>query len=76
MNYTYKCHGCKSVFLKVMSFEEFDKEKNKKSKCVHCGKKTATRIIQSSPKIEFVGDGFYINDSKMDEHKTMRIDKL
>jgi predicted nucleic acid-binding Zn ribbon protein len=64
MNYTYKCHDCKSVFLKIMTFEEFDKEKNKKLKCIHCGKKNAFRVVLSSPNVKFVGEGFYSNDSK------------
>lgn len=63
-NYNYKCHDCKTIFLKIMTFEEFDKEKNGKLKCIHCGKKSATRVIQTSPTIEFVGKGFYVNDSK------------
>lgn len=46
-----------------MTFEEFDIEKNKQSKCVHCGKKSATRVIQTSPMIEFKGEGFYSTDN-------------
>lgn len=62
-NYNYKCHDCKTIFLKIMTFEEFDIEKNKQSKCVHCGKKSATRVIQTSPMIEFKGEGFYSTDN-------------
>lgn len=63
MNYTYVCHNCETIFIKIMTFEEFDKEKNKKSKCIHCGKKSATRVIQTSPTIEFKGSGFFSTDN-------------
>ena len=62
--YQFSCHNCETIFIKSMTFEEFDENKNKKMKCVHCGKKTATRIILTSPKIEFKGSGFFVNDSK------------
>ena len=61
-NYEYKCHNCETIFLKIMTFKEFDKLKDNKLKCVHCGKKKATRVVLSSPTIEFVGEGFYSND--------------
>lgn len=57
-----------------MSFVEFDKVKNKKIPCVHCGKKAATRVILTSPGIEFRGDGFYSTDNKKDsEHKVVEL---
>ena len=67
VRYDFRCHNCRTIFIKSMTFEEFDKNKDKKVKCVHCGKKTATRIILTSPKIEFKGDDFYINYSKKEE---------
>jgi putative FmdB family regulatory protein len=60
-NYEFLCKNCKTVFLKIMTYEEY--EKNEKVRCPHCNKK-AKRTILTAPKITFLGDGFYINDSK------------
>ena len=61
--YNYVCDYCQQTSTRNMTFEEFDKAKNKKSRCEKCGK-TIRRILLTSPKITFKGKGFYLNDSK------------
>lgn len=60
--YEYSCHTCKSVFLKFMSFKEYEKLRKKSVPCPHC--KSPSKRNFSVPSIEFKGKGFYVNDSK------------
>jgi len=61
--YSYLCPACETQFSKSMSFEQYEKVKNKKPNCPTCGKKSY-RHITVAPKITFKGKGFYSNDSK------------
>lgn len=57
MYYEFKCIKCGKVFEKNLHIEE-----DKNNILCECGSKT--KRIFSSPKINFVGTGFYVNDYK------------
>lgn len=58
--YEFQCKKCEHKFSLDLSFKEYEKLERK---CPQCESKEVKRIY-SSPIIQFVGSGFYINDSK------------
>lgn len=61
--YEYKCKKCEETFEKTYSLGQA----SKKAICPKC-KKKCERIF-SPPMIQFVGSGFYTNDSKTSREK-------
>ena len=59
--YNYKCHSCSNLFDKVIEIKALG---TTKVKCPKCKSKSVARRIITSPTIQFIGSGFYSNDSK------------
>jgi len=57
MTYEFECKKCEHKFSLDLSIKEYEKLE---CKCPQCKSKEVKRIY-SSPIINFVGDGFYIN---------------
>lgn len=60
MTYVYRCKRCGFEFEKIMTVEEMTLSK---PKCPQCNSQRVRKII-SSPQVNFVGPGFYVNDKK------------
>lgn len=58
MKYEFECKKCGHKFSLDLSFKEYERLKKK---CPQCKSKKVKRVY-SSPTINFVGEGFYIND--------------
>jgi len=61
--YEYKCKKCDKIFEKNYNLGKAPKIDN----CPICGKK-CNRFF-SPPMIQFIGSGFYVNDSKATQGK-------
>lgn len=57
--YEYKCKKCDTVFEKDFNLGKA----TQKAVCPFCGNKNCNRFF-SPPMIQFIGSGFYVNDSK------------
>lgn len=65
--YDYECKDCKEVFEKFLSI----KKSEEPQECEKCGSTNTAKMI-GKPAAHFKGSGFYVNDYKKHEEKSLQ----